>query len=166
MSSASRRAPGLIIVAVVIFAIGGLLTVFGIKGIFDAVGTADWPVAEGTIVQSEISKRKLDQPLKYEYSPSVRYEYVVDGENYRNSTIRPGGRRSSRIKTEAEYRLAPYPKGQKDKVYYNPDNPGKSLLEPGMNFAVLMYPAFGIVALFVGRVFWRQAQRRQKPTPS
>ena len=43
-----------------------------------------------------------------------------------------------------------YPKGKKVTVYYMPDNPAESLLEPGFSYKVFAWPLVGIVMFVIG----------------
>ena len=43
-----------------------------------------------------------------------------------------------------------YPKGKKVTVYYMPDNPAESLLEPGFSYKVFAWPIAGVVMLAIG----------------
>ena len=45
-----------------------------------------------------------------------------------------------------------YPKGKKVTVYYMPDNPSESLLEPGFSYKVFAWPICGFVLLVIGGV--------------
>jgi hypothetical protein len=43
-----------------------------------------------------------------------------------------------------------YPKGKKVTVYYMPDNPGETLLEPGFSYKVFGWLIAGVVMLGIG----------------
>jgi len=108
----------------------------------EARGSKAWPSVEGTILFSEVKARKTSEGGT-SYYPEVSYEYVVNGRTYTEGRIETivqgmGSRRS------AEKKITLYPKGNKVKVYYEPDNPGNAVLEHGwisdlvFNFLLLL----------------------------
>jgi hypothetical protein len=64
-------------------------------------------------------------------TPALLYEYVVDGETYRNDVI---SHRGSIFRSAARAVLARYRRGQRVTVYYDPDHPQLAVLEPGSSF--------------------------------
>lgn len=90
----------------------------------------DWPSVRGVIVSSNLEAwrgKKAGRRTKFRLE--VRYEYAVNGEVFRNDTVRfDQDRLSSPRKRDL---LRSVPVGQRVDVYYNPDKPSQSVLQPG-----------------------------------
>ena len=50
----------------------------------------------------------------------------------------------------AENLLEKYKPGDEVKVYYNPNNPKDSVLEPGISFGMMLMPMLGLVVIVCG----------------
>lgn len=111
------------------------LTVLGAKQALEMGDSRKWPSAPGVIESSRIS-RLIDtdsddnwvQHDRYEYEVVVTYSYVVEGVQYQGDRleIRPTKTSSERF---AERELADYPVGKQVPVYYNPEEPERSVLK-------------------------------------
>lgn len=62
--------------------------------------------------------------------PLVLYTYCVDGTTFRGNRVNDEARWSRRRGRDAEATVARYPAGAPVVVYYDPDNPAESILEP------------------------------------
>lgn len=62
--------------------------------------------------------------------PLVLYTYCVGDTTFRGSRVEAEGRRLGRRSRDAESTVARYPAGASVVVYYDPDNPSESILEP------------------------------------
>jgi len=65
------------------------------------------------------------------WAPNIEYEYEVNGQTHRSTTIRyfmPAYYQQA----EARAVQAEYPQGTQTKAAYDPANPGRSVLEPGV----------------------------------
>jgi len=66
-----------------------------------------------------------------------------------------------------------HPKGKQITVYYKPDNPAESLLEPGLRVKTLIMPAGGLIffvpgilmAIFLPRQMKKAGQTTEQGTP-
>ena len=111
------------------------LTVFGAKQALEMGDSRKWPSTLGVISSSRIAhstdtdtdsngfRRHYD-----EYEVKVTYSYAVDGMQYQGHRleIRPT---EHRYKKHAERELADYPVGKQVPVYYNPEEPERSVLK-------------------------------------
>jgi len=112
----------------------------------------DWPSVSGTIVSSGIRettewKRKgiktgRDRTL---YLPNVLYNYEVQGNKYRSYRVFFEGAEDYFDPGNAREIVSRYPSGKKVSVYYNPENPQFAVLETGVKFTHLLFPATGIL---------------------
>lgn len=115
-----------------------------------------WPSVEGSVVSSNV--RLVGFGKKKKYQADVRYDYRVDGRPYLGSRIRLGDTTGS--SESAQQALAnKYPTGTGVKVFYDPQSPGQSVLEPGglpllMAIPPLVLGVFGwlFFAVSTGRI--------------
>jgi hypothetical protein len=113
--------------------------------------SARWPIAEGRVTGGKIeiierSRGKSAILYDQEYRPIVTYAYEVAGAKCSNDI--PALSRKSR--GEAEEALRSYPVGAPLRVYYDPDDPGTSVLETGDESA---FRLLGFAALFAAAPF-------------
>ncbi len=120
------------------------------KPILDhAWASKTWPQATGTITRSEIERSRSKQGTAM-YSCVIDYEYVVDGKPFNGDTVWFGGGYSSSSDTVAREAVRKYPKGKSVKVYYSPEDPNVSVLEPGAVFSSYILFGIGLAFLIVG----------------
>ncbi len=91
----------------------------------------EWPSTEGLITHSnlETRQRKVGTSRKMQHTVEINYEYVVDGDLYRNDTAQFNQNNLSTI--EKQRLIARYPEGRQVEVFYNPSDPDESVLVPG-----------------------------------
>ena len=134
-----------------IFLLIGLgLTYWGWNILQNARASASWPTANGIITQSVVS-HSTDSDGGDTYSPEVTYSYKVDNTNYINSTIK-FGENSYGNRGKAEEIAGNYHVGKKVTVYYDPEKPDHSVLEPGVSagsYIVIGIGVFFIIITFV-----------------
>lgn len=127
-----------------IFLLVGLgLSVWGWTILQDARASASWPSAEGRVIGSEVT-RSTDADGGDSYSPEVTYSYTVENASYTNDLIK-FGENAYGSRNKAEEIAANYPVGRAVTVYYDPEQPDLSALEPGVtagSFIVLCIGAF------------------------
>ena len=87
-----------------------------------------WPSTRGTITVSELSSPNPINPKKKK--ANVRYSYQVNGSRHTGSVIKFADTTGSRESLQAAL-IAPYPVGADVDVFYDPDNTGTAVLEPG-----------------------------------
>jgi hypothetical protein len=105
----------------------------GVSMVRQGLESKNWPIAEGRVVVSRITKWK--NPEGDYFSPDILYEYKVDGILYSSSklalldSIDTTTEQISLKKTMDV--VSRYPIGQTVQVYYKPENPNFAVLEPG-----------------------------------
>jgi hypothetical protein len=130
--------------------IGGGLTWWGWTIVQTARASAGWPSVEGRILRSEVT-RSTDGDGDDSYSPEVTYRYVVDGQSYESYTIKFGENAYGNRNT-AEAIAARYPDGSRVTVYYDPADPERAVLEPGVSAGSYIVFSIGAIFLVVGLV--------------
>jgi hypothetical protein len=124
------------VLCALIAAVGAVLLVAGLRQLWRASRTRRWPTAPGTVISSDELMRLRKVPegegggTRLLYETQVHYEYTVGrvliGSNRVRVTPTETG---SEARSQAT--LARYPAGQQLRVFYNPEDPTESVLEPG-----------------------------------
>jgi hypothetical protein len=136
---------GTLAVIGIFFLVGAGLSVWGWTILQNARASASWPTAQGRITRMEVT-HSTDSEGGDSYRPEVAYEYLVNDRSYESYTIK-FGENSYGNRREAEEIAARYPVGQSVPVYYDPADPERSVLEPGVSLG--SYIVLGIGVLFV-----------------
>lgn len=136
---------GIFGLAAVFLLVGGGLLWWGWNILQDARASASWPTVDGRVTRSEVTE-STDADGADTYRPEVTYEYQVDDRSYENSTIK-FGENSYSTRRRAEEIAANYPVGKRVTVAYDPNEPGQSVLEPGVTGG--SYIVLGVGAVFV-----------------
>lgn len=144
-----------IVLIVVVPALGGLLFArYGFLLTMKGHRSKKWPTVEGVILESNWKQEGHGVEGK------VKYKYVVKGKEY-------VGNRRKLFDGEVHWLLAifqpsvndVYWKGKQVVVYYDPDKPGKAILEPGIQIKYVSYILIGLWMMAGGLFFaWMIAQ--------
>lgn len=107
-------------------------------------GGQNWRVTQGEIITSAISTTATHtSDDDSDYTANITYRYKVGAKDYEGHRVRFGS--PSRISgMQAEGLTGKYPVGAKISIYYDPERPSKSVLEPKNRNSVA-----ALVALFV-----------------
>jgi len=134
------------------FAIGLFFTVGSIEDYIKGKASADWPTTEGTIVKAIVVRTHHRNTTNY--TPSIVYDYDVNGKTYRSTKIRWANDPTSRKKSQAL--VDKYPVDTTVTVSYEPESPEVAVLEPGVQPGIHYPLGVGIVMILVGGVLtWR-----------
>lgn len=124
-----------------LFVAAGLLaTLWGWLIIVKARKTQQWPSVDGQIEESFMDDKEL--------FPRVTYSYAIEDRPYKRSMEFPGDVTPSQ--EFARSYLEKYPLGLRVTVYYNPDNPEVTTLEPGVGKGDWLVLAIGLSMLILG----------------
>lgn len=111
-------------IILVIVTLGGIaISMWGWRVLKQTRETGQWPSTGGVIEASEPTS-ETDDLLPY-----IVYRYEVNGEVYRSSFEFPAG--TNPMPEFAESYVRKYPVGAAVAVFYNPELPEQSTLEPG-----------------------------------
>lgn len=148
--------------------IGVLLTIFwGIPTARNAMESRNWPSADGRIIISDVSENYDSENGSITYTAKVAYNYTVNGLPYTGSTVAFGDFGSS-DPSHAGGIVSRYPVAKSVKVYYDPDEPKTSVLEPGSGWSsfmgLIVGIAFAIIGV-VGFIFARKKFRSESTAP-
>ena len=144
---AGRRQRSLLVWGFIIMflPIGMIFSFFGMRGLTRAQASTGWPSASGKVIKSSVEREESS------YQAEILYEFTVSGTTYNGNRVAYGDYGSNRP-THARRIVNRYPKGKKVTVYYQPDDPGECLLEPGLKLQAFLMPAMGLISLLVGGV--------------
>jgi hypothetical protein len=129
--------PGLVVTAI----IGLALILLGSAKLRNAAEAKRWPVTIGTITDSEVGGAM-------KYYPSVNYTYTIDTVVYNSNSI-SNMNFYSKSRSVVEDFLKKYPLGSEIKVSYNPADPSRALLQPGINTGHIILLVFGIIVFAI-----------------
>jgi hypothetical protein len=143
--------------------VGIAFAFFGYNSYQKGMASKNWPVANGSVIQSKIEKRTEttgsgNRRRKVVRShPVVKYTYSVGNRDYQSSRITFGQSK------DAYKTVARYPKGKSVQVYYDPENPAQAVLEPGGDKTMsIVFIGLGAVLLAMGLVtaskFWKMSK--------
>jgi hypothetical protein len=94
-----------------------------------AAAAARWPSVVGEVRSVEIVViPDSDGPDRYE--PRVSYRYRAAGGIHDGNRLRVGAHANFIERIEAQLAIQPYRPGERVTVYYDPDRPARSVLEP------------------------------------
>jgi hypothetical protein len=146
--------------------VGGFTGFVGVRSLLRAKASSSWPTAQGVIVSSSVERhhsRDSDGHDRTTYHAEVFYEFTVDGTVYNGNKVAYGDYGSGNP-SHARKIVNKYPKDKSVEVHYMPEDPGESILEPGVKAQAWFIPLFGLVffsagcvmALFLPRVMRKQ----------
>ena len=129
--------------ALVFAVIGGGMVVGAGRNAVNGRASRRWPVVSGQMISSEVTSQRTG--MTQSHRGGVEYQYVVDGVTYTGDRIAFGTRWSLR-KSSSEALISRYPVGATVSVSHHPTEPSFSVLEPGVQSAVVGGQAlFGLV---------------------
>ena len=141
----------------VLFGQGIVNTIRGISIISKWQRSQSWQKVEGEIVRSEISGirhapqgPKSHESVMLRYLPKIEYEYSVHLVSYKSKQLYWVQNLSKGTLEKADKFISQFPLGKKVFVYYNPDKPQESVLDPYKSGSVFREFFFGMIPLFVG----------------
>jgi hypothetical protein len=134
--------------------VGAIAIYLGFISVQKAIQSTDWPSVKGKVVESGIrTERSMGTSSgaasRVSYHANVVYEYDVIGKLYTGRKVSYGeyGRENEVHATRISDK---YPKGETVDVYYDPDEPAESVLEPGSHGLPWLYIAIGFPFLLFG----------------
>ena len=130
------------------FILAGIAVVFlGSRSIWNGKASQGWPTTQGVILSSKVDYQESPKMGKT-YEAVISYKFTVDGQVHTSSRVAYDSNLSD--PAVAEGLVKKYPQGAEVAVYYAPNNPEVSVLEPGISRGVLMIPVFGFVCFSMG----------------
>ncbi len=131
---------------------GAVLMIVGARNIQGAWESENWPHVDGTIIESKVglhTSRSSNGRSSTSYSVDVGYSYTVEGKEFTGDRLRFGEMNSNK-RRDANSKAKKFGEGKQVKVYYDPEEPAESVLEPGVHGSSWFLPIFGTVFFTVG----------------
>jgi hypothetical protein len=128
-----------------------ILIKFGVD-ILKGYKSRSWPTASGTVLDSEMEahqSRDEDGDIRTTYGATIQYKYIVDGQEFQGNRRTFSNVRTSSVRN-TEKILERYPPGSSVDVFYDPDDPSSSVLEPGVGASTYILLAVAIGFLVFG----------------
>lgn len=145
----------------VVLAVAGVATLAAaLKQLWEAAGSRRWPSVPGRIVSSDVVdvSRKVQvgdelEKLVHEHRVEIRYEFALKGVLVSGIDVGQVPEQSTDERW-AQARVAKYPKGAEVRVFYSPEDPTRSILEPGIHAAswIPLLVALAVIATGAGMV--------------
>ena len=127
--------------------LGGALFTWAVRVIVMSLVSKAWPMADGTVLSSALTSGFGKGGPHYDLT--VTYSYRVEGTEYTGDNVDFAGATYS-FASSGERRLERYAVGSQVNVYYSPNKPRRSVLEPGFRFSSLYMLVIGGVILVGG----------------
>ncbi len=142
-----------------VFIVGGWLFYKHVSQtiIDEANSSKDWPTVQGMVSSSDIRSSISDGDKMY--SIELLYAYTVRGENYTGDRVSAVSTSTSSL-SDVDEDLSKYPEGGLVTVYYNPEVPSISMLEPGADFFTYIITYGPLLFCLVGLVMLLQVLKR------
>ena len=128
---------------------GALIAAVAIRNLRHGSASKGWPQTQGRILRSFVLVQ-TDSERGKSYTPSVEYEYSVEGVTYRGTRIRYG-QIGSTGRRRAERALADYAEGASVPVWFDPRNHKDAVLACGTSWGNAAILLAGLV--FMGAAF-------------
>ncbi len=147
-----------------IFSFLGLWCLFvGLSMGLEGIKARNWPKAKGRIIKSKVSEFRTPKSkiriarlcLELDYLYMVGKDIL---EGHRLDT----GWRCFASEDHIKEIVKKYPVGKEVEVYYNPQNPKRSLLEPGLNWSVFLMSGLGVITLSITYPFLKNMFRLRR----
>lgn len=133
----------------IFFLVGAGVSYWGWTILQDAKASASWPAVQGQITQSVIEENRDEDGTSYD--AEIRYEYVVNDQQYNGDMVNFGEYSGSHA--HAEGIVNRYPVGQTVQVYYNPAEVTEAVLEPGVSTSSYLVLGIGLIFALVPFIF-------------
>jgi hypothetical protein len=128
-----------------------MVLLFGGPQRLRARASSGWPQADGRVVSSHVDDIQIARAGAR--VPDVRYEYQVNGVQYRGWTVQ-----FNYSSPEPNAVVSKYPVGRHVRVSYDPSKPSRSVLEPGLDTGdvrrALMLPAYAAAVIVATGIFF------------
>jgi hypothetical protein len=129
---------------------GAFFLGLAVRNLMKGIASRGWSQTTGTISRAFVLV-ETDPEGNKGFTPSIEFEYVVEGNRYKGSRLRYGQVGSSN-RERAERTIAGYPVGTSVSVFFDPRNPKDSVLLCGTSWGNLFIAAAGIAFLGTGFV--------------
>jgi hypothetical protein len=124
--------------------------------IFYSYKSNEWPSVNGTVIKMRDATVLFNNDSMFD----ITYGYEVNGKEFTSKRIAYGNYTLSSIsRKDLKKCLELYPTGKAIKVYYDPNNPMRAVIEKGFNNALLIYlGGLLLMLVFCSIRIWQQTK--------
>ena len=110
-----------------------------LKALKLSISSKKWQTVEGFIITARVV-RSPSYDNGVTHTPVLKYSYIVDGKEYTSNKLSPASFTDilEVIHSAGTNWLRQYPEKESVTVYYNPEEPEKAILEPGINSIIFL----------------------------
>jgi hypothetical protein len=143
------------------FLILGLLSLtIGCRQMLAAARSSDWPSAEGQVLSSRVKvSHGSGAHGGTSYSADIGYSYEVGQARHLASRVAYGDYGAS-LQGHALSIVERYPVDSHVRVFYDPEEPSESVLEPGVKLQTFLFPVLGLLFTAAGGAILWDVPRR------
>lgn len=133
---------------------GGFLAIVITAKLREVRAASRWPSTQGEIISSKSSSKTVtthhatydenEDKVEERNFARITYKYAVGGKQYTGSRVSIGEDMGN---DDVRGRLDRYPKGRTVEVFYNPEKPGKAVLERGLPAGCTKAGLYGVLLL-------------------
>jgi hypothetical protein len=127
--------------------VGACILYFGVSNLYQAIESTMWPIADGTILKSEVAF--LPSNDDGSFCDDILYQFKVAGKLHRGNVVAVG-KYCGGDPSYAQGIVNRFPKGKNVKVHYRTSDPDTCLLEPGLHGQTWCVPFIGLVCFAGG----------------
>ena len=127
---------------------GGGILFAGLKQVVHADASSGWPSVAGEVRAASV-EYETDSDGAGTYRAEVLYAYEIEGVQQLANRVAFGDFGSS-DPGRAQRIVNRYPEGSAVTVHYDPDEPSRAVLEPGVHGSTWMLPGFGALFFTAG----------------
>ncbi len=122
-----------------------------------------WPVAQGRIIQSKVKEARITNSRIRVARLCLELDYLyLAGDTALEGHRLNAGWQCFASEDRINSLLKKYPSGKAVKVYYNPDNPAQSMLEPGLDWSIYFLWGVGLITVSLMWPLIRRKKRRRR----
>ncbi len=128
---------------------------FGVGQLTKGKESTNWPTVSGNVTKCDLEERTITEKSGTEKRTTtyeivnISYGYSVEGTSYTSNRVSFGGQKRGTARLLADR----YSLGKAVKVFYDPDDPEESVLEPGLSGGSYFFLIFSIAIIAIGGLY-------------
>lgn len=136
---------------------GAYLFYLGLRNLWWAWASRSWPVADGVVAasrtESTVSRDSNTGVRSTMHEARLSFSFSVRGAGYETTKLFFGQTGASGDSSEAELLHLRYPEGAPVRISFDPADPSRAVVKPGLYADALWLPGAGLVLILIGTMF-------------
>jgi hypothetical protein len=146
------------LIGLILFVFGLVFFIISTFSVINSLRAKQWIMTIGKIIHSEVYVSKDAEDFVKTYRPNVVFEYSVFGEKFVCDRLYFGVKMmSSGNLTNSKKLVEKYSVNKEVAVYYNPDKPKQSVVEPGFHYVLVSRFVVSIGLITIGTLMFLQS---------